>query len=125
MLLRFLLGSIRIIADIRQAFLQISVDPSHWNYLQFLWINFDSKDPDFYIYRFTKVLFKLTCSPFFLNGALKNHFQSNWIRNMFEKFILEKLLRDLYVDDLATCFNDGKLAFSFYENSKKILALRI
>ena len=32
-------------------------------------------------------------------------------------------MRDLYVDDLATCFNNGKLAFSFYENSKKILAL--
>ena len=42
---------------------------------------------------------------------------------MFEKFILEKLLRDLYVDDLATCFNDGKLAFNFYESSKKILVL--
>ena len=38
---------------------------------------------------------------------------------MFVKFILEKLLRDLYVDDLATCFNNRKLAFSFYENSKK------
>ena len=38
---------------------------------------------------------------------------------MFAKFILEKLLRDLYVDDLATCFNNRKLAFSFYENSKK------
>ena len=43
---------------------------------------------------------------------------------MFEKFILEKLLQDLYVDDVATCFNNEKLAFSFYENSKKILALR-
>ena len=42
---------------------------------------------------------------------------------MFEKFILQKLLRNLYVDGLATCFNKGKLAFSFYENSKKILAL--
>ena len=41
---------------------------------------------------------------------------------MFEKFILEKLLRDLYVHDRATYFNNGKLAFSFYENSK-ILAL--
>ena len=41
---------------------------------------------------------------------------------MLEKFILEKLLRDLYVDVLATCFNNGKLAFSFHENSKKILA---
>ena len=121
--LRFRLGSIGIIADIRQAFLQISVDPSHRDYLRFLWLNFDSDDPDFYIYRFTRVLFGLTCSPFLLNGTLKHHFQSDWIRNMFEKFILEKLLRDLYVDDLATCFNNGKLVFSFYENSKKILAL--
>ena len=45
------------------------------------------------------------------------------MRSIFEKFILEKLLRDLYVDDLATCFNNGKVAFSFYKNSKKILAL--
>ena len=122
-LLRFRLGSIGIIADIREVFLQISVDLSHRDYLRFLWLNFDSDDPDFYIYRFTRVLFGLTCSPFLLNGTLKHHFQSNWIRNMFEKFILEKLLRDLYVDDLATCFNNGKLAFTFYENSKKILAL--
>ena len=42
---------------------------------------------------------------------------------MFEKFILGKQLRDLYVDDLATCFNKEKLAFSFCENSKNILAL--
>ena len=55
MFLRFRLGSIGIIADIRQAFLQISVDPSHRDYLRFLWLNFDSDDPDFYIYRFTRV----------------------------------------------------------------------
>ena len=63
-LLRFRLGSIGIIADIRQAFFQISVDPRHRDYLQFLWLNFDSNDPDFYIYRFTRVLFRLTCSTF-------------------------------------------------------------
>ena len=122
-LLRFRLGSIGIIADIRQAFLQISVDSSHRGYLRFLWLNFGSNDLDFYIYRFNRVLFGLTCSPLLLNGTLKHHFQSKWIWSVFEKFILEKLLRDLYVDDLATCFNNGKLAFSFYENSKKILAL--
>ena len=63
--------------------------------------------------------FGLTCSPFLLNGTLK----SDWIRNMFGKFILEKLLRDLYVSDLVSCSNNGKLAFSFYKNSEKILAL--
>ena len=49
-LLRFRLGSIGITADVRQAFLQISVDPSQRDYLRFLWINFDGNDPDFYIY---------------------------------------------------------------------------
>ena len=110
-------------ADIRQAFLQISVDPSHRDYLRFLWLNFDSNDPEFYIYRLTRVLFRLTCSTFLLNGTLKHHLQSDWIRNMFEKLTLEKLFRDLYVDDLVTCFNNGKLASSFYENSEKLLAL--
>ena len=86
----------------------------HSDYSRFLWLNFYSNDPDFYTYRFTRVLFGLTSSPFLLNGNLKHHFQSDWIRNMFEKFILEKLLRDLNVDDLAICFNKGKLAFSFY-----------
>ena len=103
--------------------MQISVDPNQRDYLRFLWLTLESNDPDFYIYRFPEVLLGLTCSPFLLNGTLKHHFQSNWIRNMFEKFILEKLLRDLYVDYLATCFNNGKLAFSFYEYLKKILAL--
>ena len=76
-LLRFRLGSIEIIADLRQAFLQISVDPSHRDYFRFLWINFDSNDSDFYIYRFTSALFGLKCSSFLLNGTLKHHFQSN------------------------------------------------
>ena len=52
-LLRFRWGSIGIIADIREAFLQISLDLSHCDYLRFLWLNFDSNYPDFYIYRFT------------------------------------------------------------------------
>ena len=83
-LLRFRLGSKGIVADIRQAFLQISVYSNHRDYLQFLWLNFDSDDPDFYIYQFTRVLFGLTCSPFLfvwlsctpflLNGTLKQHF---------------------------------------------------
>ena len=121
--LRFRLGSIGIIADIRQAFLQISVDPTHRGYSRFSWLSFDSNDSGFYIYRFTRALLELTCSLFLLNGTLKHHFQSNWIQNMFEKFLLEKNLRDLCVNDLATCFNNGKLAISFEENSKKILAL--
>ena len=80
-----------------------------------------SNGPDFYIYQFIKILFG--CSPFLLNRALKHHFQSNWIlQNMFKKLILEKLLQDLYMDDLITYLDTEKLAFSIRQNSKSILA---
>ena len=40
---------------------------------------------------------------------------------MFKKLILEKLLQDLYVNDLVTYLNTEKLAFSIHKNSKLIL----
>ena len=42
---------------------------------------------------------------------------------MFEKFKLETLLQDLYDDESATWFSNGKTAYSFYENPEKILTL--
>ena len=38
-LLRFRLGRIAVVTDIQQAFLQISVNECHRNYLRFLWYN--------------------------------------------------------------------------------------
>ena len=38
-LLRFRLGRIAVVANIQQAFLQISVNECHRNYLRFLWYN--------------------------------------------------------------------------------------
>ena len=65
--LRFRLGRIAVVADIQQAFLQISVNECHRNYLRFLWYNnmFDENSSKYY--RFGRVLFGLTCSPFLLN----------------------------------------------------------
>ena len=42
---------------------------------------------------------------------------------MFEKLILENLSRDFCVDNWANGFINEKSAFSFYENSEKILVL--
>ena len=50
-------------------------------------------------------------------------YKINLKTDIFENFILEKQFRYVYVDDLATCFNNEKSAFSFYENLKSILAL--
>ena len=62
------------------------------------------------VYRFTRVIFGLTSSPFLLNETLNLHFIKSLFKELYESFINEKLLRDLYVDDLVSSFNDEILA---------------
>ena len=122
-LLRVCLGRIAITADIKQAFLQISVAKEHQSFLRFLWFDdiFDI-DPSIIVYRFTRVIFGLNSSPFWLNRTLKVHFSKLLHQQIYEDFILEKLLRDIYVDDLASNFKEEK-RFSIYETSKDILPM--
>lgn len=44
-------------------------------------------------------------------------------QQIYESFILEKLLRDLYVDDLVSSFNKEKQAFQFCKTSKSIISM--
>ena len=90
-------------ADIQQAFLQISVNECHRNYLRFLWYNNIFNENSLKVYRFARVLFGLTCSPFLLNGTVKVHVEKHV--NHDTRAVLEKFLRDSYVDDTATSFN--------------------
>ena len=71
-LLRLRLEPIAITANIKQAFLQISVAKEHQSFLRFLWFDdiFDI-DPSIIVYRFTRVIFGLNSSPLLLNGTLK------------------------------------------------------
>ena len=65
--LRFRTGKIGLIADIKQAFLQIEVAPEHRDFLRFMWFDDVFKShPELISLRFTRVLFGLTCSPFFV-----------------------------------------------------------
>ena len=60
----------------------------------------------------------LISSPFLLSGTLK-FYQNTFQR--FMSFIIEKLLRDLYVDDLVSGFNDENLVYKFYQGACNIL----
>ena len=122
-ILGFRLGAIAITADIKQAFLQISVAKEHQNFPRFLWFDdiFDI-GPSIIVNRFTRVIFGLNSSPFLLNGTLKVHFSKLLHQQRYKNFMLEKLLRDLYVD-LASSFNEEKLAFRYYETSNDILSI--
>ena len=76
------------------------------------------------MYRFTRVNFDLNSSLFSLNGTLKVQFSKFLHQQRYENLILEKLLRYLYVDDVASSFSKVKQAFRFYETSKDILSTR-
>ena len=51
------------------------------------------------VYRFTRALFGLTCSPFLLNGVLSVHLKS-WETKRPK--LVEEIRKNLYVDDLMT-----------------------
>ena len=98
-LLRFWTGKIGLIADIKQAFLQIEVAPEHRNFLRFMWFDDVFKiHSELISLRFTRVLFGLTCSPFLLNGTIKSNLLKYTQFADIKKFV-EKLLHNLYVDD--------------------------
>ncbi|XP_055933001.1 uncharacterized protein LOC129963022 [Argiope bruennichi] len=69
---RFRLGAFGIIADIKKAFLQISISDKDREYLRFLW--FENGDPDkLKIYRHKRVVFGINASPFLLGATISYH----------------------------------------------------
>ena len=121
-LLRLKLGTIAITADIKQAFLQILVDKKDQNFLRFVWYDdVFSDDPNVIVYRFIRFIFGLISNPFLLNGTLKLHFTKLLFKDLYGSFIIEKLLLDLYVDDLVSSFNDENLVYKFYQVACNIL----
>ena len=65
-LIRFHLNPIRILAYIKQTFLNVEMSNDHKDFLHFLW--YDTNDLKIVIYRFLRVVFGLTSSPFLLNA---------------------------------------------------------
>ncbi|MEO0686072.1 MAG: hypothetical protein AAFY76_13790 [Cyanobacteria bacterium J06649_11] len=72
-LLRLRLNKIASLADIKQAFLNISFHPEHRDFVRFLWRNQTNGKID--VYRFNRVVFGLTSSPFLLNATIRKHWE--------------------------------------------------
>ena len=122
-LLRFRNGKIDLAADIKQAFLQSSISIEHRDLVRFLWYeDIYKENPKLVTLQFCRVVFGLTCSPLLLNGTISAHLeQFNGYVNLKE-FIC-KFIRDLYVDDSSSSFDDIEDAYSFYKRGKSILNL--
>ena len=118
-LLRFRLNKIALISDIKQAFLNVSIPESDRDFLRFLWVNdINSNETEIIIRRFTRVAFGTTASQFLLASAISKHL------SQYEKtdpLFVEKLLKNLYVDNSINGGNSIEEAYHFYKKSKDCL----
>ena len=98
-MLRFRFNFIASLVDIKQAFLNVQISKEH--VLRFLWyenVNLES-DAKLIVYRFLRVVFGVTSSPFLLTGTIRHHLSKYLFCN--QQFV-EKLLENLYVDDVIS-----------------------
>ncbi|XP_028415553.1 uncharacterized protein LOC114538695 [Dendronephthya gigantea] len=88
---------ILLTGDLEKAFLQVRVKQSERDALRFHWRAPGTEAV--VVYRFTRALFGLTCSPFLLGGVLNEHLKS-W-ETRYPNLVSE-IRKGLYVDDLIT-----------------------
>ena len=118
-LLRFRVHRIAIIADIEKAFLMISVAKKDRDVLRFMWYKDVHADQlELMELRFARVVFGVSSSPFLLNATLRHHLEKY---EATQPDLIKKLLRSMYVDDLASGAEDEEQAFEMFTLSKEIL----
>ena len=97
-LIRFRLHKYAMKSDIQKAFLQIEIDEQDRDLLRSFWIEKDQV----VVYRFARLPFGLTCSPFILAATLQKHLKSTDLSSEVQKSIMD----DFYVDDNVTGADD-------------------
>ena len=95
-LVRDRFNPITLAGDLKQAFLRVRINECDRDALRFHWIiNKDAKKIQ--MLRFTRAIFGLGPSPFLLGGTIAQHMENS--RDEYPEQV-EKISRDLYVDDL-------------------------
>ncbi|GBM64652.1 hypothetical protein AVEN_91719-1 [Araneus ventricosus] len=95
-LLRFREKKIGVTADIRKAFLQISICKEDRYFLRFLW--WKNKDcQEHRVFHHARLVFGVRSSPFLLEPVLKYHLAKNC---NVDPFVTKRLSNSFYVDNL-------------------------
>ncbi len=94
-LVRSIFYPVLLTGDLEKAFLQVRIKEEERDALRFFWRS-PGQDKTL-IYRFTRALFGLTCSPFLLGGVISQHLKS-WELKYPE--VVQEIRDGLYVDDL-------------------------
>lgn len=116
--LRFRLQQIALAGDIEKAFLMLSVNERDRESLRFLWVvDPFAEPPEVVTFRFNRVVFGVSSSPFLLNATVKHHVET------YRSVDPYKFLSSIYVDDVVTGSGDVDSAFEFYKKSRERLAV--
>ena len=115
-LLKFRTHRIAFTADIEKAFLQIELNNQDRDATRFLWLNDINKSvnsaDNFEAYRFCRVLFGATPSPFLLNATILYHL------NEKDNWITKDLTENMYMDNVVTGTNCDDRALEYYSLSR-------
>ena len=112
-LLRFRLHKYAITTDIEKAFLHVNLDQADRDATRFYWLsNIDDPESEFIVYRFKSVMFGATSSPFILNATLNKHLTQSTDQVSMD------MLKNLYVDDLASGTSDDGSAVNYYQDAR-------
>ena len=118
-LLRFRVHNVALVGDIEKAFLMITVNQKDRDVLRFLWLkDLRKRPPDICVYRFTRVVFGVACSPFLLNATLRHHIDQY---KTTQPDLVHQLNRSIYVHDVVLGAETADLAYDICRESKKLL----
>ena len=117
-LIKFRSKSIALTADIQSAFLQIGISPEDRDKLRFLWYtDLNSDSPKLIQFRFARLMFGLKPSPPILGKVIEHHLSKY---EASEPAVVNEL-KNLYVDDFASSFENDDVAFETYKTAKEIM----
>ncbi|XP_068692428.1 uncharacterized protein [Montipora foliosa] len=106
-----------ITANIEKAFLHVNLDEADRDATRFYWLsNADDPDSELIVYRIKSVMFGATSSPFILNATLNKHLTQSTDQVSID------MLRNLYVDDLASGVSDDGSAVNYYQNARNTMS---
>lgn len=117
LLIRFRCYKIAIVADIEKAFLQVGLQEQERDVTRFFWLKDVTKEPDkenIIVYRFQRVPFGITASPFLLGATLMHHLKG------YDSPVARQIENNLYVDNVICGVESRKEAEEFYNESKLI-----
>ena len=116
---QFRFHPIAVTSDIEKAFLNLSLHPDDQTSVMFLWREMAKIDEPISIYKYQRVPFGLTSSPFLLMATLRHHFDK-----FNDTYPVANQIKDkIYMDDLILSLSNPENALKLYDEAINLMSL--